>query len=283
MTTKSLLTRILGFATVGVLVLTLVGCGGGSNPGTTGSADAGSAGSNTTQQKTPKPKPFTEATLIGDWTALSVKHPQEGIYLTGDLPKAGMGLYLHFDKDGKFEMSYSVDDDKVEGSWKLEDKKVIIKADEKSPVGDMIFSVAEGKYLDLQNDELGMELRFAKGSDVKFDPEYTPNAAQPITDLATIEGSWKLKAMYREGVCMSGNIAAFGMGDMSLSLKADGTGKMTYDDATAAVTVNLEKDGAVIKIKDDTMPVKLADGLLVLDADALLGDNLGTSFFLEKQ
>lgn len=282
MSDKSLLRRFLSGVAVAVFALTTLACGAKA-PSTP--APKGSEGSSpVVSQKKPVKDEFTADSLIGDWVAVSAK--QTGtLQVTGNLPKVGMGMYLTFSEDGKFVMRSDADDDTVSGVWSFADNQVTVKAkSDTANIDEFVLDVSDNKYLSLKNNDLEMDMLFAKGPDITFEPEYYPENGRPIQDLSAIAGTWKIKAFYSEEVSYAGNIEKYGVPGLVIRLNEDGSGTLSDENgSTENMSVQADASGATIELTGDQTELKLAGDDLMFDSSVLGDPESSVVFFFERQ
>lgn len=271
--------KLMAAIVAAMVVLMVSACGGKDAGGSDSSTDSGSQSSAQEQAKEkasePEKKPITKETFVGEWSAIRYEIADPGqVSMTGDLSQADAAISLSFAEDGSVSTKLGEEVYEV-GTWTLEGEKAVATFENDGSSNTLEFMLNDDGTIFADAQEEGMKLTLAKGAGIVGAPEYDPTKdSKPITDISSMVGTWKLKAIYLEGVCMVGDLESFGTGSMSMTVNADGTGEVVYEGKATPLSVAVGSGGATMSDGQDTITVTMIDDMIAYD-----GNTAANGFF----
>ena len=215
------------------------------------------------------PAEITQESWIGTWS--SVKIEMNGAVVTGQLENLELNFTLVLNEDGS--ASLAMMDDQKDGSWEkgdgsaaaitLEDQTHTMEMDEAGQV-----KVA------LEIDDEYMNIFLEKGTDPVRVPAYDPAKAVTLKDTSVLGGVWKATALIMNGVCVEGDMEAFGGFDLQFELKDDGTGSLTMNGEPEEISWTMGDDGISLVDDDQTLSLKQLDETRLILDFSILSDGM---------
>ena len=262
------------------LCLALAGCGGGQSSGSASGSAASSAQASSSASKSAA---VTADTIVGDWQLSSME--TNGARITGDLAQTGANFKLTFNSDKTLTMTMSntfsrtqPTTESISGTWSFENGKAHATLKNETTTTELDFVANDDGSITTNMDEQG-KLTFQREASK---PEHDPSNAKPVTDIASIAGNYTIAGAYMTGVCIMGDVSAFGMSDMSLVIKADGSAEYTTNGQTTNMKLTTADGKTTASIDGVECPVTMTDELLTLDLGGVFGGGSQMATFFKK-
>lgn len=264
-----------------VLCLVLAGCGGGQSSGSA----SGSAASSASQASSSvaKSNKVTAETIVGDWQLGAAD--VNGARMTGDLSQMGLSFKLTFKSDNTVTMNMestmsgtTPTSESISGNWTFENGVAHATFTNESNTTNLDFTANDDGTITTTMEGQGT-LTFQRDPSK---PEYDIANSKPVTDIASIAGNYTIAGAYMMGICITGDTSAFGMGDTTLVIRADGTADYTTSGHTIAMKLTTANGATTANLEGVECPVTMTGDLLTLDLTSALGGGTQMASFFKK-